>query len=281
MEELFLLLTRLATNSQKLLQRLAGYRKLLAEPVNNAYYREKELVVLANLITEFPEAEVRSILTKWLEEERMRVEKDKEEFRFGFGQRLATGLEQSNLRLRGQLPVLRVGMFSLRLDFAQGRGQLFWGPEVERLKVLSRLVPEELVKVLVQWTNSLKENSEEPERLLKGIINAYHKVCLVQGVTVGGRVALLDVLGELVLAMQPKAFRANPAQENFREYPRFRFSYDLYRLKTSGELSKIEAKFKLHVATFDATTDKTKALWVPDNEEGEGTYYSHVSFVNE
>ncbi len=56
---------------------------------------------------------------------------------------------------------------------------------------------------------------------------------------------------------------------------------DLYRLKKS-EVHAIENHIvKLSVATFDATTEKKRSLWVPDNEQGDGTYYSYLSFLPE
>ncbi len=57
-----------------------------------------------------------------------------------------------------------------------------------------------------------------------------------------------------------------------------RFSHDLLRLKQAGAFVVSDVQLKLHVANFDATTEKAKALWVPDSEEGDGTHYSYLSF---
>jgi hypothetical protein len=83
------------------------------------------------------------------------------------------------------------------------------------------------------------------------------------------------------MLQQPPGFRLNPTQEKFVEYPRIRFSYDLFRLRQAGQFQAGEDRLKLHVANFDATTEKAKALWVPDNEAGDGTHYSYVSFTRE
>jgi len=108
---------------------------------------------------------------------------------------------------------------------------------------------------------------------------AYRRLCGLGGLNEGTRVFLLDLLSELVLLMQPESFRLNPAQEKFVEYPRVRFSYDLFRLKQAGAFAVDGMQLKLHVANFDATTEKAKALWVPDSEEGDGTHYSYISFI--
>lgn len=304
MEGLLAQLKGIAASSQKLARRVTAYRTLAADPVKNAYSREKALAGLSKLVAGFPDSEVRGALGRWLESERAAVEKDKEEFRFGFGSRLAESLEKVGLRVSGQLPVLRVGMFSVRVDFGAGKAVLFWGPEVERLETISRLEPESIAGTLAEWKKSLAERASEPAKLARRLAEAYERVCGFGGLVPGTRVPLIDVLAEIVLAVQPRSFRANPSRGNFAEYPRVRFSYDLYRLKASGighRDSGIEDGEwgigngesgpgprapdtgprvpypRLHVATFDATTDKTKALWVPDNEGGEGTHYSYVS----
>ena len=49
----------------------------------------------------------------------------------------------------------------------------------------------------------------------------------------------------------------------------------LYLLRKSNLL---ERGIKLYVATFDATIDKMNSIWILENENGEGTHYSHISF---
>ena len=49
----------------------------------------------------------------------------------------------------------------------------------------------------------------------------------------------------------------------------------LYLLKKSNLLEK---GIRLHVATFDATVDKIHSIWILENEDGEGTHYSQISF---
>jgi hypothetical protein len=191
------------------------------------------------------------------------------------------GLEGSGMSVRGQLPVLRVGLYTLRVDFDAGSATAYWGPEIEKLRSGMRLEPAELARTLWKWDESLKAKATAPERLLRSLRAAYRRNLAVHGLAEGTRVFLLDLLGELVLLLQPESFRLNPSQEKFVEYPRVRFSYDLYRLRQSGSFAVGHAHMKLHVANFDATTEKAKALWVPDNESGEGTHYSYVSFSDE
>jgi hypothetical protein len=278
MEGLVELLQSLSGQSQKLARRLVAYRGLLSDPVNNVHARAKALAELSGAIQVFPDSEVRERLAEWCRNESAAIEQSRAEFRFEFGRRLVTGLEGSGMTVRGQLPLLRVGLFTVRADFEAGSATIFWGPEVEKLKSGLKLAPAELATTLRRWNERLRQKSADPAKLAARLDAAYRRFCGLGGLPEGTRVFLLDLLTELVILMQPESFRLNPAQEKFVEYPRVRFSYDLFRLKQAGAFAVGDAQLKLHVANFDATTEKAKALWVPDNEEGEGTHYSYISF---
>jgi len=278
MEGLVELLESLSGQAGKLAKRLTAYRPLLSDPVNNASVRARAVEEIARLARAFPESEARTKVLEWLNEESQAVEKSREEFRFEFGRRLVAGLEGSGLTARGQLPTLRIGCFTLRTDFDAGTATVFWGPEVEKLKSGLRLVPAELARTLRAYHEALKDKSVEPAKLAGLLHSAYQRIVTLNNLPPGTRVFLLDLLAEVTMLVQPAAFRLNPVQEKFVEYPRVRFSFDLYRLRQAGLFQAGEDRMKLHVANFDATTEKARALWVPDNEEGEGTHYSYVSF---
>jgi hypothetical protein len=278
MEGLVELLQSLSGQSHKLARRLVAYRGLLSDPVNNVHARARAIAELSSAIQAFPDSEVRARLVEWCRNEAAAIEQGRAEFKFEFGRQLVAGLEGSGMTIKGQLPLLRVGLFTVRADFEVGSAAVFWGPEVEKLKSGLALAPGELATTLRKWNERLRQKSIEPAKLAVRLHAAYRRICVLGGLNEGTRVFLLDLLSELVLLMQPESFRLNPAQEKFVEYPRVRFSYDLFRLKQAGAFTVGDVQLKLHVANFDATTEKARALWVPDNEEGEGTHYSYISF---
>ncbi len=278
MEGLVELLESLASQAGRLAKRLTAYRPLLSDPVNNASVRAKAVEEIAQLVRTLPESEAKTKVLEWLSVESEAVEKSQEEFRFEFGRRLVAGLEGSGFAIRGQLPTLRIGCFTLRTDFDAGTATIFWGPEVEKLKSGLRLVPAELARTLRAYHEALKDKSVEPVKLAGLMHLAYQRIVTFNNLRLGARVFLLDLLAEITMLIQPAAFRLNPVQEKFVEYPRVRFSFDLYRLRQAGLFQVGDDRMKLHVANFDATTEKARALWVPDNEDGEGTHYSYVSF---
>ncbi|MEO0005463.1 MAG: hypothetical protein ABIK49_05635 [candidate division WOR-3 bacterium] len=280
MEGLVVLLKELSSRSQQIAKRLTVYQRLLQEPVQNAYEREHLLNEIENLASGLANGEVKERLHQWLKEEREKVGEAKEEFRFEFGRKLLIGLEGSGIDVKGQLPFLRVGLFSVRADFATGKATIFWGPEIERLKTGVKLEPISLAKLLRSYQESLtKKAIKEPEGFLQRLYQAYQRLLYARSLPEGERVFLIDLLAELVLLLQPDAFRINPTRERFVDYPRIRFSYDLYLLKRSGVRTVAGKRVKFSVANFDMTQEKAKALWVPDTDEGEGTYYSYIAFV--
>ncbi|MEN9979013.1 MAG: hypothetical protein ABIK38_01530 [candidate division WOR-3 bacterium] len=280
MEGLSGVLKELARRSQLLVKRLNSYQVLLQEPVANAHERARALAEIEKLGNGFPDGEVRQKLLAWLDSERAQVEEAKSEFRFEFGKRLIAGLEGSGLVVRGQLPVLRIGFFTIRADFERGRATIFWGPEIEEIKSGIPLEPVGLARLVRSYQESLKAKGvREPEEFLARLLAAYRRRCTAEGLAEGERVLLSDLLAELVLLSQPESFRVDPVRENFVEYPRIRFSYDLYLLKRSGVRAVAGQELRLTVANFDATAKKSRALWVPDSEEGDGTYYSYIAFV--
>ena len=279
MEGLIELLQSLSGQSQKLARRLTVYRGLLSDPVNNGHLRARAIAELNGAIHGFPDSEARQRMIEWCANESAAIEQSRAEFRFEFGRQLVAGLEGSGMTIRGQLPLLRVGLFTVRADFEAGAATVYWGPEIEKLKSGLDLAPAGLAATLKNWNGRLRQKSVEPEKLAAKLHAAYRRLCGLTGLNEGARVFLLDLLSELVLLMQPESFRLNPAQEKFVEYPRVRFSFDLFRLKQAGALAVGGAQLKLHVANFDATTEKAKALWVPNTEEGDGTHYSYISFT--
>lgn len=280
MEGLIVLLKELSSRSQQIVKRLTLYQRLLPEPVQNAYERERLLTEIENVVSGLANGEVKERLNEWLKGEREKVQEAKEEFRFDFGRKLLAGLEDSGIEVKGQLPFLRVGLFSVRADFALGRATVFWGPEIERLKTGVKLEPLALAKLLRSYQESLtKKGIKEPEEFLNRLYQGYQRLCLARSIPEGERVFLVDLLGELVLLIQPDGFKINPTRERFVEYPRIRFSYDLYLLRRSEVRTVAGKRVKFSVANFDMTQEKAKALWVPDTDEGEGTYYSYIAFV--
>jgi len=274
------LLEGLAGQLQLLVRRLKAYQRLSTTPGTSVYQRAQALAEIQQAVTVLPEAVPKQPLREWHQAEQAVVQQLKDDCRFQFVTKLIAELEGAGMTVKGQLPLLRVGLFTVRVDFDAGTASIFWGPEIERLKTGITLEPTGLAKLLRRWKESLESKAAvSPEEFARRLHTGYQRICSLNGLNEGTRVFLIDLLAELVLLMQPPSFRVNPAREKFVEYPRIRFSYDLFRLKRAAAFQVGTARLRLHVANFAATAEKAKALWVPDNEEGAGTHYSYISFT--
>jgi hypothetical protein len=191
MEGLIQLLQSLSGQASKLAKRLAAYNKLLTDPVNNAHERGRMLAEIQRLAQALPEGDIRQKLDEWLRDELATVEQSCGEFKFEFGRQLVAGLEGSGLTVRGQLPLLRVGLFAVRVDFDAGSATVFWGPEIERVKTGLALVPAELAQTLRSYNERLKQKAVEPDKLARLLHNAYRRTSVLNNLAEGARVFLV------------------------------------------------------------------------------------------
>jgi hypothetical protein len=254
---------------------LTQYEKAREKPSFNAYIMEKKLDEIDRCIAEFPKCDEKEAVILWVAHERESVEKSKEEFRFAFGKELNTLLEAEGLSIKGQYPVLRIGLFTLKVNFQFGLAELYFGPEIEKLKGRLPLQPQQIFNELKKRNKEIHAFNSSPENLHDGLRKAYTRKIKDTGMTYGDKLLITEVLAEFVMSQQPKTFWADPQRSRFREYPRPKLSYMLYYLKKNGMCEK---GMHFHVATFDATVDRIHSIWIPDNEEGEGTHCSHISF---
>ncbi|UCG29381.1 MAG: hypothetical protein JSV53_07615 [candidate division WOR-3 bacterium] len=268
-------LKTLARSTARLATMMRDYSKLKDDVVENAYLMEKKVTAIAVLVDNLLSSELKGSISKWLDSERKEVDRAKDEFKFQFGSRLKDLLKSDGLQVRGQYPLLRFGIYTLKLNFELGEATLFFGPEVEKIKSKIPLQPGTIHDIVVKSERDLKVDRSELESLGRDLRTAYERCLKRDGSAYGGKVLITDVLKEYVFMKQPKKFTVDARRENFREYPRAKLSLMLFRLRNIGVVAH---GMHLHVATFDATVDRAKTIWVPDNDEGAGTYYEYVSF---
>lgn len=265
----------LTTQANSIMKLLRGYEKAHSQAVDNAVILEKKITEIEKVVADLSNHELKNLLESWLRGEKESITKLKEEFRFQFGQQLNALFAQDGMKIRGQYPLLRIGLFTIKLNFEFGEGTLFFGPEIERIKSKIPLQPKVIYDTVHQCTRAIEAEPFDPEMLCADLYAAYQRCLALSGKSCGDKVLITEVLKEFVFLKQPKQFIIDASKSSFHEYSRVKLSYMLYRLKRAN----IEVRgMKLHVATFDATIDKVRSFWVPENEEGEGTHYEYISF---
>lgn len=172
-----------------------------------------------------------------------------------FGIELDQRLRGLGLALSGHWPEFRVGLFTL--EVSEGEVTIWYGHKQERLSRCST-DPAKIAQRVARLKDQLGSPGS-PEEFLQKLYLAYQAVK-------GSRdtVPIMEVFSEL--------------SRKFRHYTRADFSYDLYRARARD----VASKWGLHltVATRAFTRQRKDFLWVPDDETGRGTAYSHLSFKN-
>lgn len=219
---------------------------------------------------------LRDEVTKWVQEERRTCDQAKDDFRLQLGQQLSKRLAETGRKVSGQYPLLRIGLYSIKFDFEFGEAVLFFGPQIERLEAGVPLSADAICAKLTDFDEKLKSSALDENIFRHDLHQVYQRLLKIEGRSYGDKVAIMKFLNEYVFIKQSKKFYADPQQKNFKGFSRVILSYDLYRFRRTGT-GAADCGFHLHVATFDATVDKGSALWIPDNEDGEGTYYSYIS----
>jgi len=258
-------------------RQINNYNKIKAKK-ENFLILDKYLRKIKEYAEKIESDELKNLLFSWIKEEEEDLKKVILEKQENFGKELKEELEKNNLSLSGIFPTLRVGLFTLEINFDLNTCQIFYGPKIEKLKVKLPLSPTLIVKALKAYYDYLNQPFS-PKEYFEKLLKAYERLLAFQRLNFGEKVFLIDLLSELIFLLQKKEFYLDPRKENFKEYSRIKFSYDLYRLKTSFGNTCDNYRFKLWVAPFDATLDRKKSIWIPNNiETGEGTYFSFISF---
>jgi len=190
--------------------------------------------------------------------------------------RIATALQEAGLAVRGQLPLLGAGPFTL--EFVQGRKPrcVVWlGPRQEKVEECP-MEPEAIVQAVKAADESLFGGGLDEESVLGEMREAYRVACLRRRLPEGERVPLTALMAEMAFQRQEAAFRADPIREHFRPFGRLHFGCLLGRLRHRriGEW-----EMRLDTATMAQTRRAEDHLWVPRGRSGDGTHCATVAFV--
>ncbi len=274
-QELLSQLKSLSKLNNQLIKLLQVYNRLKQEPLKNAYPLDKKLTEINKIKDKIEDPGLKGSLNRFINTEKENLEKIKEEFRFRFGQELKTLLEKDGVALRGQYPIMRIGLFTLKLDFEFGSATLFFGPEIEKIRARIPLQTTTIYETIKKVDEELRKSCTNLGELYQKLYEAYKRTILLKKRPFGDRALLTEVLTQFVFLNQPKKFFIEPKRENYNEFSRMKLGYLIYQLKRGGYTRQ---GMRLYVATFDATLNKLQFLWVPENEQGEGTHYAYISF---
>lgn len=198
----------------------------------------------------------------------------KENFRKYFLTNLEKLLKEKEFELKGKLPVLKTWIFSFKIDFESQYIPIWYGPEQEKV-AKSKLDYIILAETIEKYYKHIVNRELDDLSYLEKLYRAYEVSLFKEGKKIGDQVSVIDLLLDYIFLIQNNKYKANPRKEFYTDYPRYLFSYDLYRLKRrkykNFELTPI-------IATRAYTKKQSDFIWIPTNEKGDGNYISHFKF---
>lgn len=250
------------------MEALSKLKKLLRvyEISKDSIFRKKGLIADMKKLKDGVSIES---FSKWLEEEEKKIREEEDIFRSEMGNQLLRKLSEKGFVVKGQFPVLRFGFYTLKLSFEKPRADLYWGPEAELLSANIPVSVDEILKEVEKAHYGIVKRGFNLQRFDEILFRGYKRLIYERNEG-NKKVKVVELLKEVTFLTQSGAFAENPIKKNFKEYPRYLFSYDLYQLKRAS------GKWRFTVAPFDATTRKRDSLWIPDDEWGNGTYYAYI-----
>jgi len=274
-ERIMEILSKEKSNIQNLLKTIKNIDKYQNDPISNLDKIKQDIVKiekmlkqskLENFIKENIKQHIGGIKSKIFEWEK--------NIKKVFGQKLEHELKKIGFELRGNYPLLKVSFYTLKVDLENFKVSIWYGPEQEKLETCE-LVPENIIKKLKIIHDKITQRHFNDKDFLSKVYEAYRVSLYRQNKKLGDPICISDTLFEYVFLIQDKKFKTNPIKNNYKEYGRVFFSYDLYRLK-ERRLNNVE--LNLITATRAYTRRKSDFLWIPSNEKGYGNYISHIKF---
>ena len=274
-EEITKILSKEKNNIQNLLKVIKSIDKYQDDPISNLYKIKQEVVKIEKMLKQ---SKLDDFVKKNIEQRiggiKSKIPEWEENAKKTFGQNLENELRKVGFELRGHYPLFKVSFYTLKVDSENFKVSIWYGTEQEKLETC-KSVPEDIAKKLKIIHDKITQRHFNDNEFLSKVYEAYKSSVYRQNKKLGDQISISDILFEYAFLIQDKKFRTNPIKDNYKEYGRVLFSYDLYRLK---ERRLNDRELSLVTATRAYTRRKSDFLWIPSNERGDGSYISHIKF---
>ncbi|MCD6319351.1 MAG: hypothetical protein J7M03_01585 [Candidatus Desulfofervidaceae bacterium] len=196
----------------------------------------------------------------------------KEAYKTRLGSMLAAELPE--IKIVGQLPRLKVGLFTLEFLLAKNEVKIWYGPQYELVQKVN-LTKADLASTLKELHKKLDSEGQKGEVLVSSLWQAYKRILAERELNLGTPVSIKDIFPYLIWLQQKDDFWLHPKRNRFKEYSRMQLSFDLFR---TPQRTYKDYEFRLIIASREQTRNKADFLWVPVNWQGEGYCFAAISF---
>lgn len=212
-------------------------------------------------------------LSDWLADYANQLSVTQEKAKIEFGVNLQPLLAGQGIQLSGQYPKLQGGLFFIILDLDKWRAAISYGQTMEPLGRCN-LFPQDVANFIHELQQHLGSGLSETE-LLRKIYAAYRVLSTERNEE---QIPIMRVFDQLQSSFKTSNIGRVVRDSNRHIYERADFSYDLYRLSISKAQSIENKVIVLVTATRAFTRRRQDFIWIPSDQGGKGTTFSHLQF---
>ncbi len=198
---------------------------------------------------------------------------------FDFARALKQTFEERGKTVTGRPPTLVIDLFVLNIDMAARKAQWFYGKEA-----LTRPIPLSVIGIMKAYERQHKliaGRQIESDTFLGELYKAWNELIARRARRpAGGRINIVETLGQLTLNRQSARFWNTPSRKTFKDYPRVFFVRDLVLLQGAGTILAVDGRvrnMRLGVATKSQADTPTRSIWLPSSPL-DGEYYGDITF---
>jgi len=257
-----------------LLKNIRKYKKNKDESLTGIISRRKIIIAMENKLPDLNDEEITNKILKWINDETNTMNTLAAKIQSNFAMNLYEELQLIGMKLRGQMPKLKVGFYNMNIDFEKNLCNLTYGLDNDHIAQL-KIHPKEISDYIGKVNQDLDKKYGDGKVFQNYLVEAYEN-SLVKTKTKSGKISIIDALLEMSLLKQGRNFKINPSRKNYSTYGRIQFSYDIFRLINDHQT---DIRIKLSTATRAQARNKISYLWIPKNSRGDGSIYSQIEVV--
>jgi hypothetical protein len=193
-----------------------------------------------------------------------------------FGPALREAMTVQGIEVMGTSPKFEVSRFEIAANFLNRSASISYGKEVVVKRI--PLSIEAILRAYQTTEKSITGRSETPDQWMAQFYAAWEAARTKRN-SADKRANIVDCYFELVLQRQPKTFFSSPAKNNFAEYTRAQFAYDLFEIAIRPQRVYKDLVVFAHAATRSQTDSSTKSIWIVEGQAPhDGRYIGDIVF---
>lgn len=193
-----------------------------------------------------------------------------------FGTALREAFDAQGIEVTGNPPKFEVGRFEISANFITRSASISYGTELVVKRV--PLSVDTILKVYQTAANSITGRDENADNWMAQFYSAWESARTKRN-TPDKRANIVDCYFEMVLLRQPKTFFSAPAKNNFAEYTRPQFAYDLFEIAIRPQRAHKGQVVFAHGATRSQTDSSTRSMWIVEGlGPHDGRYIGDIVF---